>query len=54
MEDAVIDFALTDAVIKPITDAISSGLEVMIPIGIGIMAVFIGIGLIPKIIYRFL
>ena len=48
------DFAITAELVAPITEAISSGLTTLIPIGIGIMATFIGISLIPRIIYKFL
>lgn len=51
---AVASFVISNAMIKPITDAINSGLDVLVPIGIGIMAVMIGISLIPRVIYRFL
>lgn len=47
-------FAVTADMVAPITDAINSGLTTLVPIGIGIMAVFIGISLIPRIIYKFL
>lgn len=47
-------FQVTSEMIAPITNAINSGLEVLVPIGIGIMAVMIGISLIPRVIYRFL
>lgn len=50
----VIDFAISAATVKPITDALSSGLTTLVPIGIAIMATFIGISLIPRIIYKFL
>lgn len=45
---------ITTELVKPITDAINSGLGTLVPIGLGIMATFIGIGLIPRIIYKFL
>lgn len=48
------EFAINSELVKPISDAISSGLTTLVPIGIGIMAVMIGIGLIPRIIYKFL
>ena len=55
MEGAPIaTFEITNTMISPITDAINSGLEVLVPIGIGIMALMIGISLIPRVIYRFL
>ena len=47
-------FQVTAELVKPITDAINSGLTTLVPIGLGIMATFIGISLIPRIIYKFL
>lgn len=47
-------FEITTALVEPIQTAISSGLTTLVPIGIGIMAAFIGISLIPRIIYKFL
>ena len=38
-------FAVTDTLVKPLVEAVNSGLETMIPIGIGIMGTFIGISL---------
>ena len=51
---AAMTFEITSAMVEPITDALSSGLTTLVPIGIGIMATFIGISLIPRIIYKFL
>lgn len=48
------EFAVTAAMVQPIVSAISSGLTTLVPIGITLMAAFIGIGLIPRIIYKFL
>lgn len=47
-------FVVTAELVKPVTDAISSGLTTLVPVGIGIMATFVGISLIPRIIYKFL
>lgn len=47
-------FQITAELVAPITNAISSGLTTLVPIGLGIMATFIGVGLIPRIIYKFL
>ena len=47
-------FVITADTVKPVTDALSSGLTVLVPVGIGIMATFVGISLIPRIIYKFL
>ena len=45
---------ITSELIQPIKTAIDSGLGVLVPVGIGIMAGMIGISLIPRIIYKFL
>lgn len=47
-------FTITADLVKPVTDAISSGLTTLVPVGIGIMATFIGLSLIPRVIYKFL
>ena len=47
-------FAITAELVAPITTALSSGLTTLVPVGIGIMETFIGISLIPRIIYKFL
>ena len=47
-------FQITAELVKPVTDALSSGLTTLVPVGIGIMATFVGISLIPRIIYKFL
>ena len=47
-------FTITAELVQPITTALSSGLTTLVPVGIGIMATFIGISLIPRIIYKFL
>ena len=45
---------ITSELVAPIKTAIDSGLGVLVPVGIGIMAAMIGISLIPRIIYKFL
>ena len=47
-------FAITAELVAPVTNAIETGLTTLVPVGIGIMATFIGLGLIPRIIYKFL
>lgn len=47
-------FEITQNVITPLTESISDGLATLVPIGIGIMATFIGISLIKRVIYTFL
>ena len=53
-ENMLEGFTITSELVAPITTALSSGLTTLVPIGIGIMATFIGISLIPRIIYKFL
>lgn len=45
---------LDAAMLAPITSAISSNLDVLLPVGIGIMGIMIGVSLIPRIVYKFL
>lgn len=47
-------FAITAELVAPVVNAIESGLTTLVPVGIGIMATFVGLGLIPRIIYKFL
>lgn len=47
-------FTVTAETVAPVTNAINSGLNTLIPIGIGIMGTFIGISLIKRVIYTFL
>jgi hypothetical protein len=45
---------LTASMLTPITTAITSNVDVLLPVGVGIMAVMIGVSLIPRIVYKFL
>lgn len=40
--------------LAPITTALTSNLNVLLPVGIGIMGTMIGVSLIPRIVYKFL
>lgn len=40
--------------LQPITEALTSNLEVILPVGLGIMGTMIGVGLIPRLVYKFL
>ena len=42
------------SMLAPITEALTSNLDVLLPVGIGIMGTMIGISLIPRIVYKFL
>ena len=48
------EFVISPAVVQPIADAISSNVGTLLPVGIGIMAVMVGVSLIPRIVYKFL
>lgn len=50
----VAGFEITADTVSPVTDAINSGLNTLIPIGLGIMGTFIGVSLIKRVIYTFL
>jgi len=39
--------------LAPLVTAITNNLGVLLPIGISIMAIMIGVSLIPRIIYKF-
>lgn len=47
-------YTVTAETVAPVTSAISSALTTLMPIGIGIMATFIGIAIVKRIIYTFL
>lgn len=45
---------LTPEMLQPITEALTGNLTTLLPVGIGIMGTMIGVGLIPRIVYKFL
>lgn len=45
---------VTSEMLAPITAGLSSNLAVLLPVGITIMGVMIGVSLIPRIVYKFL
>ena len=45
---------VTSAMLQPITDALSTNLGVLLPVGLAIMGIMIGVSLIPRIVYKFL
>lgn len=52
--ETVANFVVTSELVQPVVNTINSGLTTLVPIGLGIMATFIGIGLIQRVIYKFL
>lgn len=45
---------ITADMLKPITDAVSSNIGVLLPVGLSIMGIMVGVNLIPRIVYKFL
>ena len=45
---------ITADMLAPITTVLTSNLEVILPVGLGVMGTMIGVGLIPRLIYKFL
>ena len=45
---------ITADMLQPITTTLESNLNVLLPVAIGIMGTMIGVGLIPRIVYKFL
>lgn len=54
METVAPTIALTADMVKPIVDAVSSNIGILVPVGIGILAVMVGVNLIPRVVYKFL
>lgn len=46
--------AITTEMLAPITTALTDNLTVLLPVGITIMGIMIGVSLIPRIVYKFL
>ena len=46
--NTVADFVVTSELVQPVVNTINSSLSTLVPIGIAVMATFIGIGLIQK------
>ena len=45
---------ITAEMLAPITDALTTNAEVIVPVGMTIMGIMVGISLIPRILYKFL
>lgn len=45
---------VTAEMLAPITTTLNDNLGVLLPVGISIMGVMIGVSLIPRIVYKFL
>jgi len=45
---------ITAEMLAPITEAVTSNISVLVPVGIGILGIMVGVNLIPRIVYKFL
>jgi hypothetical protein len=46
-------FVLKAADLAPITTSITGNVGVLLPVGVAIMGVMLGISLIPRVVYKF-
>lgn len=46
--------AITSDMLQPIVTTLTTNLDVLLPVGISIMGIMIGVSLIPRIVYKFL
>ena len=46
-------FTITSAELAPISETITANLGVLLPVGLSIMAIMVGVALIPRIIWKF-
>lgn len=53
MEGATNVVPVTSEMLSGITDTITGNLGALLPVGITILAIMIGVSLIPRIIYKF-
>ncbi len=44
---------ITEAMLQPVVDSITGNLGVLLPVGLTILAVMVGVALIPRIIWKF-
>ncbi len=52
--DPITTFVVTNDMIAPIGTSITTSMTNMLPTGLTVMAVMIGLSLIPRFIYKFL
>jgi hypothetical protein len=50
MESALV----TTAMLTPIVDTITANVGVILPIGLTIMGIMVGLSLIPRVLYKFM
>ena len=45
---------ITAELVTPIVSLVTQNIEVLVPVGISILGIMVGVSLIPRIIYKFL
>lgn len=45
---------ITADMLAPITAAVTNNIGVLVPVGISILGIMVGVNLIPRIVYKFL
>lgn len=45
--------AITPEMLEPVTTAVTENLSTLLPVGIGVMGIMMGVSLIPRIIWKF-
>lgn len=53
MQPAASAYTITADALDVVTSTLTSNLEVIVPFGLGITAIMIGVGFIPKLIKKF-
>lgn len=46
-------FVITADMLKPLVDGVTANVGVILPVGLGLMAIFLGIKFIPRLIHMF-
>ena len=52
-ESSMPNIAITEEMLTPLVEGVVANIGVVLPIGLGLFAIFLGIRLIPKLISRF-
>jgi hypothetical protein len=45
--------AINESMLQPLIDGVTANVGVILPVGLGLFAIFLGINLIPKLIKKF-
>lgn len=53
VDGALQNVAITSDMLQPLLDGISSNISVILPVGIAVFAIFVGVSILPKIVKKF-